>query len=57
MGGPRKIQFRAEMFNFINHANLNAPNTDITPPQLQLRPDDEQERGHRDMQLSLRFLF
>ena len=30
LGGMKKIQFRAEIFNFINHPNLNGPSFDPT---------------------------
>ena len=56
MGGPRKVQFRAEMFNFINHANLNATERrhHATPTSVARRSKSD---DRRDIQLSLRFLF
>ncbi len=55
MGGPRKVQFRAEMFNFINHANLNGPSFDPTNSNFGRATSKSDDR--RDVQLSLRFLF
>jgi hypothetical protein len=55
IGGTRKIQFRAEMFNFINHPNLNGPNTDPTNANFGRSTSKSDDR--RDVQLSLRFLF
>jgi hypothetical protein len=55
VGGVRKIQFRAEMFNFPNHPNLNGPSTDITSPNF--GRSTGKGGGARDIQLALRFLF
>jgi hypothetical protein len=55
LGGTKKIQFRAEVFNFINHANLNGPSTDITNANFGRSTSKSDDR--RDVQLSLRFLF
>ncbi len=55
LGGSSKVQFRAEVFNFINHANLNGPSTDITNANFGRSTSKSDDR--RDIQLSLRFLF
>jgi len=55
LGGPRKIQFRAEVFNFPNHPNLSGPNTDITNANFGRIITKDGSR--RDVQLALRFLF
>jgi hypothetical protein len=55
LGGPRKIQFRTEIFNFPNHPNLSGPNTDITSPNFGRSINKDGNR--RDIQLALRFLF
>ncbi len=55
VGGLRKIQFRAEIFNFPNHPNLNGPSTDITSPLFGRATSKDGNR--RDVQLALRFLF
>ncbi len=55
VGGMRKVQFRAEMFNFPNHPNLSGPSTDITSPNFGRATSKSGDR--RDIQLALRFLF
>ncbi len=72
MGGVRRLQFRAEIFNFLNHPNLGAPgggggaqtNT-ITgsgsgyadPTNASFGRVTTKTNDRRDIQLSLRFLF
>jgi hypothetical protein len=61
LGGSRRIQFRAEMFNFLNHPNLNNTSGregNVNNPtsagfgRITGKTDDR-----RDMQLSLRYIF
>jgi len=53
--GAHRLQFRAEVFNFINHPNLSGPNTDITSPNF----GRVVTKGGtpRDIQLALRYYF
>jgi len=53
--GSHRIQFRAEVFNFINQPNLSGPNTDITNPNFGRIITKDGSR--RDIQLALRYLF
>ena len=55
LGGMRKVQFRAEIFNFPNHPNLNGPSSDITSPNFGRATS--KGGNPRDIQLALRFLF
>ena len=56
LGGPRKIQFRAEMFNFINHAEPERAERRTRPTPTSAASTAKSD-DRRDVQLSLRFLF
>jgi hypothetical protein len=51
----QSFQFRMEMFNFLNHANLNNPSTDPTSSSFGRVTGKDNSR--RDVQLSIRYLF
>jgi len=51
----QSFQFRAEIFNFLNHANLNNPSTD--PSSASFGRVTSKDNSRRDIQLSLRYLF
>ncbi len=53
--GARSFQLRAEVFNFLNHPNLNGPSTDPTSSTFGRATSKDGSR--RDIQLSARFLF
>jgi carboxypeptidase family protein len=53
--GATKVQFRAEIFNFPNHPNLNGPNGD--PTNANFGRIITKDGNRRDVQLALRFLF
>ena len=55
LGGTRKVQFRTEVFNFLNHPNLSGPETDIT--KANFGRSTSKDGNRRDIQLALRFLF
>lgn len=55
LGGLRRMQFRAEIFNFPNHPNLNGPVADITNPNFGRIVTKDGSR--RDIQLAVRFIF
>jgi hypothetical protein len=53
--GSQRLQFRAEMFNFINRPNPNGPETDVTKANFGRITSKNDAR--RDTQLSLRYMF
>lgn len=56
MGGMRRIQFRAEMFNFLNHANFNNAEGNVDAGANFGRVTSKRDQ-RREVQLSLRFTF
>jgi hypothetical protein len=54
-GGSRNFQFRAEIFNFPNHANWNG--AEANPTNANFGRITGKANDRRDIQLSLRYLF
>jgi hypothetical protein len=52
----KELQFRGELFNFLNHTNLRLPNSDISSP-AQTFGSIHSDLGPRVIQLALKFLF
>ena len=55
VGGTKSVQFRAEIFNFLNHANWNGADSD--PTNSTFGRVTGKDNSRRDIQLSLRFQF
>ena len=55
VGGTKSVQFRAEVFNFLNHANWNG--ADSNPTSATFGRVTSKDNSRRDIQLSLRFQF
>jgi hypothetical protein len=55
LGGSKTAQFRAEIFNFINHANWSG--AEANPTQATFGRVTGKANDRRDIQLSLRFMF
>ncbi len=55
MGGARRLQLRAEMFNFLNHPNLSG--IDANPLSGNFGRITSKDGNRRDTQVSVRFLF
>jgi hypothetical protein len=53
--GTQTVQFRTEIFNFLNHPNWNGPSTD--PTSATFGRITSKDGSRRDIQLSLRYLF
>lgn len=52
----KQLQFRAELFNFLNHANYRLPNSDISAPKSVFN-HITQAQDPRLVQFALKFLF
>ena len=50
----KEVQFRGELFNFLNHTNLRLPNSDISSPTF---GEIHSDMGPRVIQVALKFLF
>jgi hypothetical protein len=50
----KEIQFRAELFNVLNHTNFRLPDSDISSPTLN---EIQAAQPAREIQLALKFLF
>jgi outer membrane receptor protein involved in Fe transport len=50
----KELQFRGELFNFLNHTNLRLPNSDISSPTF---GEIHTDMGPRVIQVALKFLF
>jgi hypothetical protein len=50
----KTLQFRGELFNFLNHTNLRLPNSDISSPTF---GEIHSDLGARVIQVALKFLF
>lgn len=50
----KEFQFRAELFNFLNHANLRLPDSDISSPTF---GEIHSDLGPRVVQLAIKFKF
>ncbi|HWX91706.1 MAG TPA: carboxypeptidase regulatory-like domain-containing protein [Terriglobales bacterium] len=50
----KELQFRGELFNFLNHTNLRLPNSDISSPTF---GEIHSDLGPRVIQVALKFLF
>ncbi len=55
VAGQKSFQLRAEVFNFLNHANWNG--ADSNPTSATFGRITSKDNSRRDIQLSLRFLF
>ena len=55
LGASRRLQFRAECFNFLNHPNLGGITSD--PLNANFGRITSKDGNRRDVQLSARFLF
>jgi hypothetical protein len=55
LGGSKLAQFRAEIFNFLNHANWNG--ADSNPTAATFGRITSKDNSRRDIQLSVRFQF
>ena len=55
VGGTKSAQFRAEIFNFPNHANWNG--ADSNPTSATFGRITGKDNSRRDIQLSVRFQF
>jgi len=53
--GTSKVQFRTEIFNFLNHPNLSGP--EGNPTNANFGRSINKDGNRRDVQLALRFLF